>query len=118
MCAYNMLFETFTCRIFCTAYSVDVEYFLPHTQKTWNIFYRIPVLSRRGIISKICHPALLCQLSRLGIIFTAYSVHVRDFLPHTQYTLEIFYCILSTRRRFFTAYRYSVGVEEFLPHTQ
>ncbi len=34
---------------------------------------------------------------------TAYSVHVGDFLPHTQYTQEIIYRILSTRRRFFTA---------------
>ncbi len=94
-------------RRFFTEYSVDVGDFLPHTQQTQEIFYRI--LSRSGLISKICHPALLCQLSRLGIFFypilsthrrffTAYSVHVGDF-----------YRILSTRRRFFTAYSVHVA---------
>ena len=48
--------------------------------------------------------------------FTAYSVDVGDFLPHTQQPQEIFYRILSSRRRFFTAY--SVAVGDFLPHTQ
>ena len=48
--------------------------------------------------------------------FTACSVDVGDFLSHTQYTQEIFYRILSNRRRFFTAY--SVDVGDFLPHTQ
>ncbi len=102
-----------TRRRFFTAHSVHAENFLPHTQQTWNIFYRI--LNRRGIFFtaysvdleyflphnqeawnnfEICHPALLCQLSRLGIIF----------LPHTQYTQEIFYRILSTRSIIFTAY--------------
>ncbi len=101
-------------RRFFTAYSVGVGDFLPHTESTWNIFYRI--LSRRGIIWKICHPAVLCQRSRLYMIFTAYSVHVGDFLPHTQYTQEIFYRILSTRSIIFAAH--SVGVVYFLAHTQ
>ena len=39
--------------------------------------------------------------------FTACSVDVGDFLPHT---------VLSSRRRFFTAY--SIAVGDFLPHTQ
>jgi hypothetical protein len=41
---------------------------------------------------------------------------VEIFLPHTQYTQNNFYRILSTRRNFFTAY--SVSVEYFVPHTQ
>ncbi len=137
MCAYNVLFENlyfwvfYECikslrsisffyrilnrrRIIFTAYSVDVEYFLPNTQQTWNIFYRI--------------------LSSRGIFFTAYSVDAEYFLPHTQqawnnfenlpscFTLSTqqtwnnFYSILSTRRRFFTAYTVHAG--DFLPHTQ
>ncbi len=55
-------------------------------------------------------------LSRRRIIFTAYSVAVGDFLPHTQQPQEIFYRILSRGRRFSTAYL--VDVEYFLPHTQ
>ncbi len=83
-------------------------------------------------------------LSTREIIFTAYSLHVEKFLPHTQYTWNIFcrplswreiiwkiwqpvlphtqytwnnfYRILSTREIIFTAY--SVGVGKFLPHTQ
>jgi hypothetical protein len=51
-----------------------------------------------------------------NFFFTPYSVHVEDFLPHTQYTKEIFYRTLSTRRRFLTAY--SVHSKYFLPHTQ
>ncbi len=50
------------------------------------------------------------------LIFTAYSVHVGDFLPHSQYTQEIFYRILSARSIIFAAH--SVGVEYFLAHTQ
>ncbi len=38
------------------------------------------------------------------------------FFPHTQQTQEIFYRILSRRRRFFTAN--SVDVGDFLPHTE
>ncbi len=71
--------------IFFTAYSVEVEYFLTHTPQAWNIFYRI--LSRRVLILKT---ALHCQLNRLRRIFTPYSVHKGDVLPHTQYTQEIF----------------------------
>jgi hypothetical protein len=55
-------------------------------------------------------------LSTRRRFFTAYSVHVGDFLPHTQYTQEIFYRILSTRSIIFAAH--SVGVEYFLAHTQ
>jgi hypothetical protein len=89
-------------KFFLTPYSVHVGDFLPHTQYTYNIFYRsilsthgiivttewnifYRILSRRGIISKINRLALLGQLSRLGIIFTPYSVHIADFLPYTQY---------------------------------
>ncbi len=42
---------------------------------------------------------------RRANFFTAYSVDVGDFLPHT-----------SSRRRFSTAY--SVAIRDFLPHTQ
>ncbi len=100
--------------IFFTAYSVGVEYFLPHTQQPWNIFYRI--LSRRGIFLPHTQQAwnnfenlpscstLSTQqtwnnfyriLSTRKRFFTTYSVHVGDFLPHTQYMQEIFYRILS-----------------------
>jgi hypothetical protein len=41
---------------------------------------------------------------------------VEIFLPHTQYTRNNFYRILSTRRQIFTAY--SLRVEYFVPHTQ
>ncbi len=125
--AYSVYVEDVrsTPRRFFTAYSVHAEYFLPHTQQAWNIFFCI--LSRREIISKICHPALLCQFSRLGIFnypilstrrrffyrlqystrlrfFTAYSVQVGDFLPHTQYTQHNFYRILSRQRLIFNAH--------------
>ncbi len=60
----GVTFLTHTRRRFFTAYSVHIDYFLPHTQYTWNIFYLI--------------------LSRRGISFTAYSVDVEYLLPHTQ----------------------------------
>ncbi len=62
---------------FCTAYSVHVGDFLPLTQYSKEIFYRILSTRRR--------------------FFTAYSVHMEYFLPHTQYTWNIFYRILSSR---------------------
>ncbi len=89
-----------THRRFFTAYSVHGEDFSPHTQESVQVEHIFPILSTRGIffteysvdveyfycihstrgiISKICHPALLCQLRIIGIIFTPYSVHVGDF---------------------------------------
>ncbi len=56
------------------------------------------------------------KILRRVSFFTAYSVDVGDFLPHTQQMQEIFYRILSSCRRFFTAY--SVEVGDFLPHIQ
>jgi hypothetical protein len=54
-------------------------------------------------------------LSIGGKIFTVYSVHMENFLPHTQCTWQIFYRILSRCGIIFIAY--SVHVEYFLPHT-
>jgi hypothetical protein len=56
------------------------------------------------------------KILRRVYFFTPYSVHIELFLPHTQYTWNNFYRILSTRGMFFAAY--SVGVEYFLPHTR
>ena len=55
-------------------------------------------------------------LSTRWKIFTACSIHVENFVPHTQYTQNIFSRILSTCGIFFTTY--SVDVEYFLPLTQ
>jgi hypothetical protein len=51
-------------------------------------------------------------LSGRGIIFTAYSVRVEYFVPHTQQARKNFENFAVS----FTAY--SVGVAKFLPHTQ
>jgi hypothetical protein len=40
--------------------------------------------------------------SKKSKFFTAYSVHVGEFLPHTQYTLHNFYRILRRRGIIFT----------------
>ncbi len=53
------------------------------------------------------------KFSRLG---TFKKEKVEILLPHTQYTRNNFYRILSTHRKIFTAY--SVRVEYFVPHTQ